>query len=910
MEERKEEVVHQYNCDDTDLFLANSKDIDHVFIVNCNEKVNSERSYRSGKFKTITTPVDIMSNKMNPHSYSCECGKLFSSKFAMNLQSLIKHIQSDGVSRTKSPNKPLAKNAGKVGYHQPKGRQSTIMRSFFTPPKAPQVATYEDDDDALQRAIDLSTAGSEERHEADVNANAAEHTSTTTTAVVNADRDGTPEVQIREYCDGSLLDGCDFADFPLYEAVDNDLGFTINTNGILHSKSCLGRGKKNEKVCKHCISINSNKEVNRLRENGLEKDVDALKWLATNKLSFNQIRTLRSAARITKQRDNQRLRREIKKTGTLLERVELFNQLLMLLSENKIRKVHTVIARALKKSKNPRIIIGTLERVIHRMHEGVQSRSKSMQDLDDVDLAALVRALCPRLLVPMANMFGTDSLSSARRRQNTPPFRACAGGREDMKVAILQNMTNYIFSQDFIGDRVLWHLQLDETVLQEGVETSHQTGLCLGICHHSFLRGTNLYLETQANVNDLEDSLKRGIKDDSSGKNNNNQGIHVASKVLTISLQPNKEINDGAIIIGAIGTCDSVDSEFTKKVMDVVLNIWNSNEGGCAQRGPISTMQSDGGSDVLGAGKKLVTRTFLSPENVSEEWRAAEKERNDLKMILNDLRLFPKLCGGDKIWLLNFVAGCDDKHVLKRLRQRLVGTKKGIRVKNISFTKDMIKDLLIECGVCGANDLIGILREGDQMNVPASVKLCKYIAEFRNKKLSDFPTSAPAATSQHFETTLQELNLLGEYCYCWALVFSEKPLNLTDQLKNLSTLSHLLFTIYNQQGQNFIASNNYYNTQRMVHAKYFSIAKAKVNDIEYYFPFLDSSDSLEQHFGIARSLHGAAHGFTMNQYENRVTASMSVMQIYVRHPEWKRNRRLNNGSNDRWNTKEWLRRRI
>jgi hypothetical protein len=42
----------------------------------------------------------------------------------------------------------------------------------------------------------------------------------------------------------------------------------------------------------------------------------------------------------------------------------------------------------------------------------------------------------------------------------------------------------------------------------------------------------------------------------------------------------------------------------------------------------------------------------------------------------------------------------------------------------------------------------------------------------------------------------------------------------------------------------------------MIRAIFWSVATAQVNGIDNYYMFLDSTDPLEQNFGIIRDLHG------------------------------------------------------
>jgi hypothetical protein len=272
-------------------------------------------------------------------------------------------------------------------------------------------------------------------------------------------------------------------------------------------------------------------------------------------------------------------------------------------------------------------------------------------------------------------MFGMASVSTVLRRDALLRFRACAGGRGPLSEAISQNMKNFIFDAENVDEKCLHHVQLDETAIDESLETSFETGLCLGACHHSVRCHCELHLSTKTIFGDFKADLDRGVKD---GKVDYTQGVHVATKVLTISIQANKENKNGTYIIGAIGTCGSVDADFTQEVVETVMKVWNEHPGGLAARGPISSLQSDGGSDVLGAGKKILTESLLdavkdNEEGMSDEEIAVqrenrmevERERKGLAIILEDLPFFPKVCGGSRLFLRNFIAGCDDKHVLR-----------------------------------------------------------------------------------------------------------------------------------------------------------------------------------------------------------------------------------------------------
>ena len=73
-----------------------------------------------------------------------------------------------------------------------------------------------------------------------------------------------------------------------------------------------------------------------------------------------------------------------------------------------------------------------------------------------------------------------------------------------------------------------------------------------------------------------------------------------------------------------------------------------------------------------------------------------------------------------------------------------------------------------------------------------------------------------------------------------------------------------------------------------------------------YYIFLDSTDPLEQLFGIIRDLHGPGTQVDCIQFEERATAAMSIAAIYSRHPEWQRGSRRLTGSLDHMNPRAWL----
>jgi hypothetical protein len=125
-------------------------------------------------------------------------------------------------------------------------------------------------------------------------------------------------------------------------------------------------------------------------------------------------------------------------------------------------------------------------------------------------------------------------------------------------------------------------------------------------------------------------------------------------------------------------------------------------------------------------------------------------------------------------------------------------------------------------------------------------------------------------------------------------------------LVNLSKLAHLALVIYRRQRTKFIPAQNFQNTMRMIRAIFWSVKSAQNAGVKEYFLFLDSTDPLENLFGIVRSLHGSGTAFDAVQLEDRLTTAMTMAQIYARHPDWQKRQRRLHGSFDHQNPLSWV----
>lgn len=324
----------------------------------------------------------------------------------------------------------------------------------------------------------------------------------------------------------------------------------------------------------------------------------------------------------------------------------------------------------------------------------------------------------------------------------------------------------------------------------------------------------------------------------------------------------------------------------------------------------MSTIQSDGASVLTSATHAIFDVPFSDTASATraeaEEAAGAvggAASAGRVSEVFNDFLLFPKYSGrGANV---DQVDGRDGKHVGKRLKTRANTKTLGFAIASyFQYIRSFLRELIKDAGLASEPELREIFNEGgaDAQNVPAMVKLIVALHGLKDKTPADFPERDAAIMTG----VLREMRILAEYAACFERLFLGKELSLEAHLDSLSTMAHLLLVLFRRNGTNFVPAQHYSNTQRMIRGHFWSVATAQVHEIDEYYLFLDSTDPLEQTFGICRDLHGPGTQFDCVQFEERVTAAMSIRAIYSRHPEWERVSRRLTGSLDHMNPRAWL----
>ena len=410
-------------------------------------------------------------------------------------------------------------------------------------------------------------------------------------------------------------------------------------------------------------------------------------------------------------------------------------------------------------------------------------------------------------------------------------------------------MDRFIFETPVPEEKCLWHLAMDATVTEELYRASLNDPYLRGLCQCAAKSSVSLFPKSIADIRLLQDEIEKG-------------NIHLASEVLVCCLIPNRRENYAPLVVCAHGTCKRADAAFCKRIQECIIQRWNSDPKGSAARGPLSTSQTDGASVMAASAHSL----FDNPFSEDDMPPCPQAE------IFVRARLFPKYCGRGNC--LGVVDGRDAKHVVKRFKTRANTKTMGFMLlSKFAYVRAYLRAIIKEASLLSDPQLAEIFNEGgaDAQNVAAAIRLILALSSLGKMKPADFPARDPGQIKE----TLKDLRILGEYASCFERFFLGKELTLEAHLDNLSTMSHLLFALFRKNdtkvrrlfflflhlrahnmASQFVPAQQYSNTQRMIRAIFWSVATAQVNGIANYFPFLDSTDPLEQNFGIIRDLHG------------------------------------------------------
>lgn len=420
-------------------------------------------------------------------------------------------------------------------------------------------------------------------------------------------------------------------------------------------------------------------------------------------------------------------------------------------------------------------------------------------------------------------------------------------------------------------------MMIDDIKAEKRLWVEESTTTVFGLCYHAYQNNISNEVNSMKDCEFIHDALENGK-------------AHYATEITNVAIGAIRETGYQPIVVATSAGCFNNDPiEQVRKLLEISIHIFVKDPCGEAKQGRLTTIQPDGASAFV----QVCHSIFFK-----------DQMRNDFPLYrhLSKLELFPMFSGVGIYERMTL--GCDMKHVFKRTREQ-IKSPTGMQLYNHKWTPELLCNLLRAVGYSEV-EVKAMFAKGyaDAMNVPAMVKLFKSIAAMPKEDASSF-----GKLEGQVRSLKKELELLGTYFDLIYRILVEK-LPLETYVEIISTLAHINLVCFCRNGTKMLAAQNFSNQQRLYRSICWSIANAKEDNIDEYYPFQDSGDCLEELYGLCRTCCGGAKGngtgMDVLQCCERMSGTMQVAGVYARNPELAKASRHLKTTEDHQNPRSYL----
>ena len=129
--------------------------------------------------------------------------------------------------------------------------------------------------------------------------------------------------------------------------------------------------------------------------------------------------------------------------------------------------------------------------------------------------------------------------------------------------------------------------------------------------------------------------------------------------------------------------------------------------------------------------------------------------------------------------------------------------------------------------------------------------------------------------------------ILGTLLFHLVFPYLCVDLLLSEQIKHLSAAAHLALALYKLAEKNFILTNLYIDVMIMIKNVLFSVAKAKINDLDGgFWVILLGTDQLEELFRILRTMVDTDVNLDILQLISCLDGTTEVSNILAKYLQW------------------------
>ena len=559
-----------------------------------------------------------------------------------------------------------------------------------------------------------------------------------------------------------------------------------------------------------------------------------------------------------------------RKHGRLQKNLSDYQRMVMLISQNKIAGVSRVLSVALRNGANAESICIKLHRAIDGTYSPLSGWSSR-----EFDVAFLVKAIGgPRLLYALQEAEGYPSLSTLRRRKPISEVSVSVGVPTHSEMST--NMTALLGEGGRMPPKFLKVGQvivIDGAAIEQVIRYDFKRKHLLGLCREH-LTGVKTLIEDVQDLHNVGDALF------------NARTCHRGKDATVLGLAPVTDMENYHVTpLVLSSSCKSETGEELASWVRGVIENYRQHSDGEERHGPICTLATDGESSFRKLRFLLCLTETLDPNS-------------DLSRKLSVLPGVNLQTGPHGI-----LGTCDPKHIVKRFATMLRSPKGFTLGLHKIESVDVLKSLT-HVPMSEKNALL-LLNPTDKQNVPKAVNLIDDLFKLYGQNL--------AGMGPGEESRIKAVSFVAKVFSYFLFPFTKVEMSLSEQLRSLSTYSHLITAIYLRQGLAFMSSALFADSQAIVKNIIFTIARLQLEPtVPSSFPYhilFEGTDRLENIFSHVRT-QDHARNFDIQQLSHKLSISAEIDAIFQRNPDLDRGHIRRNLVNargiDHMNPKSWV----
>ncbi|PPQ96609.1 hypothetical protein CVT26_010742 [Gymnopilus dilepis] len=614
----------------------------------------------------------------------------------------------------------------------------------------------------------------------------------------------------------------------------------VHCSGFLETKE-----DEEREVCTACFKLRRSPVLEAFMDRASKPPKPRTPW---KYLSYNQLKQVLLESRKKGRQLEAKVSRLTRTVNRLKKKVNDFQRMVIMLSQNRIGGVSRLLSSALKNGSSPEIICDRLQQAISALPTPSNTLHRTWTDRE-FDILFLAKALAGERFLRVLQMAERyPSATTLRRYKPIPEIKISTGipSPSDFS-ANIKSFLGETGRRPPTNPKIGQVAMIDGVALEEIIRLDLASNCLVGLCreHSSDIK------KTVDTLDDIE-AVARALNDKRCHRGKD-------ATVLAIAIVTDKEDYHPVPLVLSPSCKLNETGEALAEWVDSFLETYHNDPNGEARHGPITTLATDGESSfrklrfILGLRQKLDTTS-------------------ELGQVLSQLP-------GLNLWTgrRGLLTTSDPKHIIKRFAT-MIRSPTNIQVGDTVITCHDCFETLTFMDAMTRKNAQDLLNPVDKQNVPKAVTLIESLFDISSKSKDQ-----PALPS--VKRRMSRIAFLSTVFTKFLYPFIKVEMSLSDQIRSLSTYAHLITALFQQHHTGFLTSALLADSQAVVKNIIFTVARLQLLDPDIcYFPILEGTDRLEGVFSNVRT-QDHARNFDPLQLGQKISIGAEVNAIFLRHPD-------------------------